>query len=213
MILSCLSAPFRLLGLVLTIGLLYLGWVNRDQVRRLVHRMTADPPPPSDVALGPTELRSRAMARLDSLARGKADSVVLTRAEVTTLVVGEVERRAGTMADSVRVDLYDGGVAVEAVVDAAALPKATLGPLADWLSGRQRIELRGALSLLKLGTGAWRIDQVTIRGLPLPRGLWERLLGSVIPGATGTISFPVDTWITGLRVVPTGAILYGRSER
>lgn len=213
MTLSCLSAPFRLLGLAMVAAVLYVGWINRDEVRRVVHRLTADSPPPPDVTDSPQKLKQRAVARLDSLAKRLADSVVLTAAEVSALVAAEIERRAAGVADSIGVELLDGAVAVRGAVDAGRLPKSSLGPLAEWISGRQRVEVRGPLSLLRLGIGEWRIDQVTIRGIPLPRGLWERLLTLVVPGTAGSITFPVDEWVTGIRVKPGGATLYGRAER
>ena len=213
MIQSCLTAPFKLLVLVIAAGLLYLGWQQREEVRRLVHRLTAEPAPPPDAALSPPALRARAMARLDSLAKQTADSVVLTRAEIVSVVTSEVARQAKGIADSIRVEIFDGGVAVSGSVDAASLPNNSLGPVAELITGRQRIEVRGPLALRKLGTGEWRIDQVTIRGLPLPRSLWAGLLGLVLPGTTGTVTFPVDQWITGLRVTADGAIFYGRAPR
>ncbi len=214
MILSCLSAPFRLLGIAVLAGVIYLGWINRDEVRRIVHRLTADgPPPPPVVATPPEELRDRAMGRLDSLANRRVDSVILRPAEVTALVVGEVKRRAGPAVDSVTVELFDGVVAVRAVVDAARLPKPALGPLADWISGRQPIEVRGPLAMLRLGAGEWRIERVAVRGIPLPERLWEGALSAIVPGSSGSVVFPIDQWITGLRVTPEGAILYGKGHR
>jgi hypothetical protein len=217
MIMSCLSAPFRLLGLLVVAGAIYIGWINRDELRRLVHRMTAEGPPPADEAVSPAILRSRASARLDSLASRRADSIMLTPGEITALVTAEVHRRFGgsgaeaaQAVDSLTVELGDGDVAVRGVVDASRLPKPTLGPVSDWINGRQSVEVRGPLSLLRVGTGQWRIDRVTVRGIPLPQPLWQPLISSVMPGSSGTITFPVDEWITGLRVTRTGAILYGR---
>jgi len=212
-ILSCLSAPFRLLGLAVLAGILYLGWVNRDEVRRQVHRLTADAPAPSDALVPPEVLRKRGKARLDSLATRRADSVVLTPPEVAALVMAEVERRAGEAADSIGVELLEGAVAIRGTVDAAKLPKSALGPLSEWVTGRQAVEVRGPLTLLRVGTGQWRIDRVTVRGIPLPEKLWQVLLGTAGPGGSGSLTFPVDQWITGFRVTPRGAILYGNSPR
>ena len=209
MILSCLAWPARLMGTALLGAVLYAGWVNRTEVRRWAHRLTAEPAPPPDETVTPAELRRRAVARLDSLATGRADSVVLTPREVATMIVEEVNRRAVGVADSVVVELQDGGMAIRAQVDAGRLPKGALGPLAEWVTGRETVAVQGPLVLRRLGTAEWRLDQVTVRGLPLPRGLWERLLTLIVPGATGTLSFPVDRWITGIRVTPGGAVLFG----
>ncbi len=214
MILSCLAWPARLVGTALLVGAGYVGWINRAEVRRWIHQRTAEPAPPPDDAVAPAELRRRALARFDSLAQGQADSVVLTPREVATLVRDEIDRRALGFADSVGVELLDGGVSIRAQIDAARLPKGTLGPLSEWVSGRETVVVQGPLTLRRLGTAEWALDQVTIRGLPLPRGLWERLLSLMVPGVAGTVSFPVDRWITGIRVTPRGAVLFGgRAER
>ncbi len=213
MILSCLSLPARLFGMALLAGVLYVGWNNRADVRRWVHERTADPAPLPDRRLEPGELRARAASRLDSLSHHTADSVLLTPGEIGALVVAEVERRARGVADSVVVDLRDGEIAIRARVDAGRLEGRDLGPLAEWLSGRQTITAAGPIGLVRLGTGQWKIENVAVRGLPVPKVLWERLLGLVIPGATASLTFPVDRWITGVRVTPEGAVLYGGAER
>jgi hypothetical protein len=195
------------------VGAGYLAWLNRDEVRRLVHRFTADDPRPAEAPLSEEELRGSVQARLDSLAAGRADSVILTPREVAAMVVPEVERRSGSVADSVAIELLDGSVAVRGIVDAARLPAGALGPVSEWIKGRQAVEVRGPLGLLRLGRGEWRIDRVLVRGIPLPRPLWESVLRTVVPGATASITFPVDQWITGVRVTPGGAILYGRPPR
>ena len=99
MILSCLAWPARLMGTAVLAAVLYLGWVNRADVRRWVHQRTAEPAPRPDETVTPVELRRRAMARLDSLARGRADSVVLTPREVATMVIEEVNRRSAGIAN------------------------------------------------------------------------------------------------------------------
>jgi hypothetical protein len=175
--------------------------------------MTAEPVvgPPAE-APPPAVLLESAFARLDSLARGRADSVVVPGVEMTALVSAELDRRAGGLADSVTVELGDGELSVRARVDATRLPPGALGPLVDWVKGRQVVRVGGPLNLLRVGRGEWRIEQVTVRGLPLPRPLWERLIGVVVPGARSAVTFPLDQWITGIRVTPSGTILYGRGR-
>jgi hypothetical protein len=215
-ILSCLTLPARLLSAVIVAGLLYLGWVNRDELRRWVHRATAEsagPGPATIPAVPPAELGRQARAKLDSLAGGRADSIVLGAAEFEVLIAEELARQGPRMVDSVSLELGEGRVAVRGQVDASRLPPGSLGPLADWIKGRQSVEASGPLNLLRVGTVEWRVDQVRIRGLPLPAALRERLLGLVLPGSNGSLRFPVDRWISGVRVSRGHAVLYGRSER
>ncbi|MBM4187278.1 MAG: hypothetical protein FJ206_08210 [Gemmatimonadetes bacterium] len=212
MTLSCLSAPFRLLGFLLLVGAGYLAWINRDQIRRAVHRMTAEPAPTADAASSPDELRERARARLDSLAQGRVDSVTVTEKEAEALVAAEIDRRSPGIADSIEVRLYDGEVSVRGRVDTKRLPR-SLGPVGGLLAERERVEIRGPLDLVRVGRGEWQITQIAIRGLGLPSGVWGPVLDALVPGATPRIAFPVDSWITGIRVTRAGAVLYGKVER
>ena len=213
MIKGCLTLPFRILATVLVVGAIYLGWVNRTGLKQWVHEMTADPGSGTAEAESPEALVRTAAARLDSLARGRADSIVLGPRETEALVAEEVARRAGTFADSVSVELRDGEVAIRARIDASRLPPGSLGPVSGWIEGRRTVEIRGPLALLRLGTGEWRITQVTVARVPLPRPVWEPVLGLVLPGATNSFTFPLERWITGVRVTPAGTILYGGGGR
>jgi hypothetical protein len=210
---GCLSLPFRLASVALLILLAYVGWENRDALRRWVHRMTADPVRGSENDLPAGDLRRRARIRLDSLAAGRADSVILTVGEVEALVAGEAGDRTAGLVDSVRVEVRDGELGVRGVVDAARLPPGSLGPLEGSLGGRQAVEGRGPLTFRRLGAVEWRITAVAVRGVPLPRALWARLLPLIIPVQDGTIDLAVPAWLTGLRVVESGIVLYGGAGR
>ena len=210
MTLSCVSLPFRLLGLALVAALVYLGWTNRDEIRRWVHRATAESAPPPAEAVDPTELANRARARMDSLSRASVDSIILTPGEVSALVSAEIGRLAGGVAESVTVTLEDGIVAMRGRVDASQLPRESLGPLADWIKGKQTVEAKGPFSLARVGLVEWRIDGVTVQGVPLPRALWSRFLALVVPGTNGVLTFPVADWVTGIRVTRAGVTLHGK---
>lgn len=213
MILGCLTLPFRLLATVILLGVLYVGWVNRAEVKRWVHDMTAEPVAPVAEAEPVSAVVERATSRLDSLSRGAVDSVVLSPGEVEILARDAIGRRAGGVVDSVDVRLFDGEVSVRGRVDPERLPAGTLGPLQRWFDGPQTVEVRGPLNLLRPGTGEWRIEQVVVSRVPLPGALWERLLQAVVPGAGRSLTFPVDQWIGGIRVTPDGTTLYGGARR
>lgn len=208
--LGCLSLPARLVGAALFLGAVYVAWQNQDAIRRWVHRATADAPRSETDLVSPAERKARIMARLDSLEQRRVDSVLLSEADVEALVADELGRQARGWADSVRIELRHGAVSVRAQVDADRLPPGALGPLSEWIKGRQTVEVRGALALLRLGSAEWRIEQVLVRGVPLPRALWEKYIGVLVPGAGSSLVFPVDDWITGLRIAPAGVALYGR---
>ncbi|MGE3617068.1 MAG: hypothetical protein AB7L66_14450, partial [Gemmatimonadales bacterium] len=206
---GCLTLPFRLLGLAIMIALGYLAWTHRAEVKRWVHEMTAEPGSLPAEAESPAQLIRVAEARLDSVVRRRADSVLLSPRETEALVVEEVARRLGTLADSVSVQLGDGSVSLRGRIDPARLPANSLGPLRDWLEGPRMVEVGGPIGLLRVGTGEWRISSVSVSRVPLPRPLWEPLLAAVLPGARTSLTFPVDQRVTGVRVTPRGTVLYG----
>ena len=81
MILGLLSLPFRLFSWLLLAGAVYLGWTYRAELKRWVHRATADAtlpekaPPPAAPNRGVA--RERAALKLDSLAKhGYADDTL-----------------------------------------------------------------------------------------------------------------------------------------
>lgn len=208
---GCLSLPFRLLSLALTVALLYLAWLHRDDLRRWVHRVTAEPAPaPGPEGADPATLARLARTRIDSIRRGRADSVVISGSELEALLAGEVAARSGGAVDEVSIRCGDGETTIGATLDAGRLPAGSLGPLTEWVNGRQPFEARGAIGLRRIGLGEWRLESLAVRGVPLPKALAVRLAGLLVPGDGGSITFAVPEWVTGLRVTPAGAILYGR---
>jgi hypothetical protein len=219
-ILSLLTLPFRLLGFAILAGLIWLGWNYRTELRRYVHRVTADPgapasPPgaPAPPPVNQVAARARATRRLDSLERHRADSIVLPSSELEAMLAAPLAERTGGAVDSVRIELGDGEVAVSGRVDPSALPKGTVGPLAEWIPGREMVTAKGTVSLRRVGTGEVRLTDVKVRGLPLPRAVWSRLLPASGGAAEGAVTVPLAPWITGLRVTPDGLVLYGKVER
>lgn len=206
---GCLSLPFRLAAVALMALGAWVAWENRVVIRRWVHRATAEAPAPA-AAGSPEELGRLARARLDSLERLAVDSVLLSSGEVEALVRAELPRRAGGALDSLRLALGDGEVTLSARVDGARLPPGALGDLADLLAGSGPVEASGPVGMRRLGVGEWRLASLRVRGVPLPRALWSRLVQQVAPGEDGSVTFELPGWVTGLRLSRGGAVLYGR---
>jgi hypothetical protein len=210
---GCLSLPFRLAFAALVVLAGWIAWEQRDRIRRWIHEVT-DTPAVEQAAVPPYEERRRTgLARLDSLRRGRADSVVLTAPEVEALFVKEIEDRSDRVLDSASVRVQDGTVAVRARLDADRLPPGVMSQLAQWVAGRETVEARGTLRLRRLGVGELEVSQLRVRGVPLPRAAWTRLVESAMPeGEPGVVTFPVPEWVTGIRTSDAGIVMYGRGD-
>ena len=101
---GCLTLPFRLLGCLVMIGLLVLGWFYRDELagaaRGLYDRASGRPAAVRELPGRPSaaELRS-AERKIAALTAGRADSVVLTADDL-----GLQLTREGSMLDDVHAD-------------------------------------------------------------------------------------------------------------
>jgi hypothetical protein len=203
---GCLTLPFRLLLLALFIGAGVLAWTYRDEIRRRIHRMTAEPT--ATAAEGKAEDSNPAAARqkLALLARGR-DSVVLTASEIAAFISAEANGRVPRAVDSIRVHLGNDEVEVRGLADTRPLKP---GLAAMVLRDREWVETAGRLTYRRSGVAEWEITRVRVRGIPVPRSVVENFLrqlsGSAAPRV---VELPLPGQITGLRTGATGVVLYG----
>ena len=213
------------LGLVVLAVALSAGWLFRaDLLRRLppqvarvsealgaggpraaddMERTDAAPATPGSAALG------RARDKVDSLHGWHADSVVLTPAEVASLIVEGLPGAARRRLDSIRVRLGDDRITVDARLETAAIPKAALGPLAGALEPWEPVTGSGVVAPKQPGWAEWRVDALTLRGFTLPAPASRDLLGRALPGVRdGALPFALPRGISRIRVRPSGATLY-----
>jgi hypothetical protein len=170
--------------------------------------------PPSPVGRpDPAALQSGREA-MDALVRTGADSVVLSPSEIASLVADELRRSPAGAPDSVTVELGDREVTIRARVATAPIPAAIRDVLGSALGARETIEVGGRIGLRRAGLGEFEIGRVRVRGFPVPRDLVERLVGRYLPRIEGgQVLFALPEGITGIRVTPLGATLYGRGSR
>ena len=133
---GCLTLPFRILGCLGLILLLVAGYLYRDRVIDFVHRLSGGEKPSSEVVGRPTEGGARrALDKIDSLNAWRADSVVLTAAEMASLIGAGLDPAFRDQVDSLAVTLGEGRIGIEASLLTDRLPRSVLGPLG--LHGRQ----------------------------------------------------------------------------
>ena len=210
---GCLTMPFKLLGGLLIVAVLGLGWLYRDRVAAELERLF-DRLQPNGQAAGAGRPGSRALssaeAKIDSLNGWRADSVVLTPSEVASLIGAGLNPGIRQQLDSLRVELLDDEVAVHAKLATARLPRELIGPLAIALREREPVQAAGPIEVTAPGTAEWMIRSLKIRDFPVPRDAVPRLMARAF-GDSGkrSIALRIPAGIREIRVRPSGATLLG----
>ncbi len=205
---GCLLAPFRAVGCLVLLALLVAGWLYRDRVigavRRLTGRAESVEGRPSAHAL------TTARAKIDSLARGRADSVVLDPAQTAALIGDGIDPAIRSQIDSLQVRLLDDRIEVGGQLSTARLPRALLGPLSFFLRDHEPVRASGPVRVTAPGRGAWAVDQLNVRWVPVPADAVQSLLARALgrPGKH-TVSVRLPTGVRAMRIRPNGAVLIG----
>lgn len=211
---GCLTLPFRLLGLVLIVLVAVGAWFYRDEVLSFARtQLRHEPARASSGAPGASALR-RAQARVDSLERGRADSIVLGADEMASMLRAGLESDVSGQLDSLTLTLGDGRVGVTALLRTARLPREVMGPLAVALKAREPIAAEGALRVVQPGVGEWDIDRFRVRDIPLPREAIPKLLARAFGDSTRhglTVHLPRAA--RAVRVRRDGVTFYAKDRR
>jgi hypothetical protein len=151
---------------------------------------------------------------MDALVRGNADSVVLSPAEVASLLADLLSASPAGTPESLTVELGDRELSVRARVATAPIPATIRDLLGNVLGERETVEVGGQLGLRREGQGEFAVRRVRVKGFPVPSDLVGRLLGRYLPATEGaTVLFSVPPSVSGILVTPHGATLYGRGNR
>jgi hypothetical protein len=213
---GCLTAPFKLLGLLLFVVLLALGWLYRDRLadmgRAALREATGAPAPVADTGRPSAEALESAQQKVQSLG-GRADSVVLTAAETASLFQRGLEPYSRAFFDSMQVRLGDGTVGVTTIVRTERLPSGLLGPFGGALREREPVSADGVVRVVEPGRGSWEIRRMQFRDIPLPRDAIPRLLARASgDSARSDVPLALPSNVRDLRVRPDGVTLYGAAR-
>jgi hypothetical protein len=211
---GCLSAPFKLLGVLALVAALAMGWLYRDRVAQgfrgilgntgLTKKPTASAGRPGNRAL------LSARSKIDSLNGWRADSVVLTPPEVASLIGVGLEPSVRSQLDSMEVRLEEGSIGVRAVLATARLPKELIGPLAMALRPREPVQAAGPLRVVGPRQAEWIVRSFSIRDFPLPRDAVPKLVSRALGDtARSTVPVRIPAGVRDIKIHPTGAVLYG----
>jgi hypothetical protein len=114
--------------------------------------------------------------------------------------------------DSVEVRLDRDELEIRGRVDTHKMP-VSLGPVSSVVRDHEYIEAGGRLMYRRAGLAEWEVERVRIRGLPVPLSLVEAQIRRFAPRSGGSvIPITLPAGATGLRVMPEGLTLYGRTR-
>ena len=213
---GCLTAPFKLLGCLGLVAALTIGWLYRDRLmteaRRVLGHSETTAPAGSIGRPGRRALEA-ARAKVDSLSRQRADSVVLSASEIASLLGAGLDPELRKQLDSLQVRLGQQEVVLTARLKTSRLPSELVGPLAIALRPTEPVEAAGPLRVLGPGTGEWAVRSFRIRDIPIPGHLVPALVSRAMGDSSRrTIPLRLPEGIRDIRVAPEGATLYGASR-
>ncbi len=214
---GCLKGLFRLFVFVLLlVGVAAAYWyrqpIGRAFDRLVGRRGTALPKVSPDSGIGaptPTALAA-AQRKLTTLAAPRGpDSVVLTPNEMASLVGNGIDWTVRKTFDSLRIELSEGSIAVNARLDTKLIPQNALGPLRGLLAEREPIRIAGPLRVARPGVARWTVQSIALRGFPFPAPA-VKALARQTAGAdtTGSVAMQVDRAVADLAIHPAGVVLY-----
>lgn len=209
---GCLTAPFKLLGVIGLVAALAVGWLYRDrlgtELKRIVNQ--SDSGEPTGAGRPGARALISANAKIDSLNGWGADSVVLSPSEVASLIGAGLDGSLRRQLDSLQVELGDGEVAVSAMLATARLPRELIGPLAVALRSREPVKAGGPLRVVGPRRAEWEVRSFSIRDIPLPRDAVPKLVAKAFGDSTRrAIPVRVPAGVRDIRVRPSGATLFG----
>lgn len=207
---GCLTLPFRVLGCLGLILLLVAGYLYRDRVMQFVHDLIGGKPMSSEVVGRPTQGGARrALDKIDSLNAWRADSVVLTAAEMASLIAAGLDPAFSNQVDSIAVTLGEGRIGVEASLLTERIPRNVLGPLGSMVDEREHLSASGTVELVEPGRAVWIVDRLSLGSFPFPRDLIPRLLERAMGSQSSEVPFSVPHGLRAVRIRPTGVSLFG----
>lgn len=218
---GCLKGVLRLVGVVLLLAVGATVWLYRVPILRTAsgwfgpHRTPL--PPVTDTTVGaPTpKALQRTQGKIDRLkAPSGPDSVVLSANEIASLVGSGIDWSVRKSFDSLRVELFEGSLAVHCRLDTRVIPPDALGPLAGMLNPMEPLRIAGPLRIERPGVARWTIQELSLRGMAFPSLMVTQLARRVAGAdADGAVPLRVSPAFQDVAIHPTGVVLYRTRRR
>ena len=207
---GCLTMPLRVLGCLGLLLLLVAGYLYRDRVVDFVRDLTGRSQPAPEVVGRPTEgAARRALDKIDSLNAWRADSVVLTAAEMASLIGAGLDPAFRHQVDSLAVTLGEGRIGIDASLLTDRIPRSALGPLGSMVDKREHLSAAGTVELVEPGRAVWIVDRLTLGSFPFPRDMIPRLLEQALGSHSSEVPIAVPHGLRAVRIRPAGVSLFG----
>lgn len=207
---GCLTLPFRVLGCLGLLLLLVAGYLYRDRIVAFVHDLTGRNNSPAEVVGRPTEGGARrALDKIDSLSAWRADSVVLTAAEMASLIGAGMDAAFRNQVDSLAVTLGQGRIGIEASLLTDKIPRSALGPLGSMVDKREHLSAGGTVELVEPGRAVWIVDRLSLGSFPFPKDMIPILLERTMGSHSSEVPFAVPHGLGAIRIRPDGVSLFG----
>ena len=198
----------RLLLILILALLVSAAWLYRDQLLPLLGgKGEQGSAAPSREAL------VRARGKVDSLNAWRADSIVLTAAEMASVVQEGLPADFVRHVDSLTVRLEPGAIGIAGRLETALIPRDAMGPFAGVLDPWEPVSASGPVHVVRPGKAEWEIRELSVRGFPFPRAVIERVVSDGMHGRQSRVAFQLPAGVSSLRIRPEGVTLYRGEAR
>jgi hypothetical protein len=200
---------FRIVGILILAALVSAAWLFRSDIMRVVGpKAEVEESAGMGVAHPSAKALAKARDRVDSLHGWHADSVILSAAELASLITTGLPAEARSHVDSLGLTLGDNRIELHGRLDTKVIPKDQLGPFASMLNPWEPVAAAGPVSIPKPGFADWTVEQITIKGITLPQAISQNIAQRVFATPDSRVRIPLPKGIGGLRIQPDKAILY-----
>jgi hypothetical protein len=195
-----------------------VGWFTRDRWMPDRFRARLAPPPAKAVVWEPlTDAGAeRARTALSKLSQPQGPVFqTLSGGDVASLVFRELSKQFPASTDSIQAAVNGDRVSMRAIVKTSELGgSGALGALGGLLGDREHVELTGTMRVVKPGLGEFQIQDVTVRGVGIPRGMIATLLKRFDRGprregvSADALPLPLPAYVGDIRVANGKITLY-----
>ncbi len=210
---GCLTLPFKLLAGLLLVAALALGWLYRDRLLREARTWLPHWPETATAGRPGAEALERARDKVDSMNAWRTDSIVLDASEAASLLAAGLDSAVRWRLDSLSLELREDAIGISAHVRTEGFPREALGIFSGMLEPSEPMAAAGPLRADRPGWAAWRVEELAVRNLPLPRDVVPRLVDRALGGGGGAVPLPLPEGVGGLRVRPLGITFYRRTAQ